>query len=400
MSLFDRPAMMAPDGVDPEFDNPPNRNTMVIAIITVCLVISSIAVTLRVYSRYAILGKIQIQDYLLLISFALYISIIVLYYRLVHNPGWFVHQWNLRLGGLVEFLHVGIVTTCLFLAMLISIKTAILVEWIRIFLPASGHRRSIFYWACHFMIWSNIVFCFVTMILVNLSCVPYEYLWNRTIPGGYCRINTAYTSLSAACFALATDFIILLIPQRIIWTLNMSTYRRLGVSLVFTLGVAACAAAIVRLYNTVQRSQSTDLSWQLSTVQLTALGEGACVILVMCVPAIPKALTALGSSRLSSPIRSWNSMVSFLRHRPSQQSMAKNNNHGYVQTRDSNVQTHAESGSERNLVPLAPLPSLKAHDPEHGTITRSTQFQANAEYALGDGVSQQERIRQHPWMGK
>ncbi|KUI74339.1 hypothetical protein VM1G_09892 [Cytospora mali] len=157
-----------------------------------------------------------------------------------------------------------------------SFTSAILLEWIGIFLPNGGHRRSLFFWACHFIMWSNIVYCIVVLVLVNLSCVPYEYLWNRTIEGGYCRIDTAYTSLSAACFAFSTDITILFIPQRVIWTLNMSRRRKLGVSVVFTLGIAACTASVVRLVYTVARAESSGLTYHLSSVQLTAVGEGAC----------------------------------------------------------------------------------------------------------------------------
>lgn len=188
---------------------------------------------------------------------------------------------------------LSIPMTCMFLSLIITINTAILVEWICIFLPDGGNQRPLFFWTCHFIIWANIVYFTVAVILANLSCVPHEYLWNRTIMGGYCRVNTAHLAIATACLAFAIDTIVLFIPQRIIWTLNTSQRRKLGVSIVFTLGMAACVASIVRLYVTVLKSTSADLTYHSPMVQLTVVVEGARGILVLCVPAMPKAVSGM-----------------------------------------------------------------------------------------------------------
>lgn len=280
------------------------------------------------------------------------------------------------------------------------IKAAILAEWVRIFLPHGSTQRSVFFWTCHVMIWANVVYCSVTIILVNVACVPHSYLWDRTIPGGYCRINTAYTSLSAACFAFATDVIILFIPQRVIWQLNMSRSRKWGISVVFAIGAGACATSIVRLYNTVERSQSKDLTYELSTVQLTAVGESVCVILVMCAPTIPKAVKELGQTRFVSSIPSWTThlLVTTRLRRPSHQSWEnKHNVHSPANNnalsaaaaslepsppasleKQHRIYSPVGSDSERPLAPLQPLPRVKTRDLESGdTVILSTRASAD-----------------------
>lgn len=104
---MDMPAMKPPPSVVPDFDNPPNQNTMAIAVMSVCLAVSTIAIALRFYSRWAVVRAVQLQDYLLLISFGIYIAILAVYYHLASNPGWFIHMWNLRIRDMVEFLHVS-----------------------------------------------------------------------------------------------------------------------------------------------------------------------------------------------------------------------------------------------------------------------------------------------------
>lgn len=290
----------------------------------------------------------------------------------------------------------------MFLGFLIAIKTAVMVEWMHLFLPNGGHRNRAFFWACHFVIWANITFCVVTLILVNLSCVPYEYTWNRTLPGGYCRINTAYTSLSAGAFAFATDIIILFIPLRIISKLHISRNRKIGVSFVFALGVAACIASIVRLYYTVGRTESADLTYNLSRVQLTAVGEGTAVILVLCVPTWPSAAAALKSSNIMHSLPSWSHLVSSLRNRSSQNSFgirAQNGTTSHWQSRhnkNNDVYSKIELGAGGDTIPIRQFGSHQQYDLEPAII-RSTDIQTSEEYIAGHEQHRIQSNSQHGW---
>lgn len=282
--------------------------------------------------------------------------------------------------------------TYLFLGLLVSLKTAILLEWIHIFLPDGGNRRNLFFWACHLVIWANLIFCTVTAIIYSLACVPHEYLWNHTIEGGYCRMSTAYIGLSTACFVFATDIIILFIPQRIIWQLNMSRSRKVGVSFVFALGLAACAASIVRLYVHVERAESADLPYHLSSMMLTGVGECACAILVLCVPTMPKAFTGL-SLLLFGGYRS-----------PQEPRKKKYTGDGATAWPESVEKAYKRhwrvgSSSERSLVPLDHVSSAKHHDLERGNgIICITEFEAKTSYDPDRTVFLEQRSRQHPWM--
>ncbi|KAJ0108407.1 hypothetical protein J7T55_005384 [Diaporthe amygdali] len=405
-NVLDMPAMEPPPGVVPNFDNPSNQNTMALAIMSLCLTVTTVTVSLRFYSRWAVLGMLQLQDYLLLVTFGIYVAILGIYYGLTHSPGWFVHMWDLRARDFVEFMRIIVITTYMLLFALMPIKTAILVEWISIFLPDTGNRRrNAFFWICHFIIWANIIYCVVTIIVYSLSCVPFEYLWNRTIENGYCRMNTAYTSLWSACFLFLTDIIILIIPQRVIWKLNMSRSRKLGVSVVFTFGMAACAASVVRLYYGITRIVNADATYHLSSLLLTGVCESTCTILVLCIPAVPKALHGLKSSAILSSIPSWCSLVSFIHRGPSHKSVKK----AHVGTATTNWPHEVRGGnhkhwqigssSERHLVPLGQLPGNKRFDPELGiTILRRTEFEANASYEHEQPGFAEQHSRQHPWI--
>lgn len=288
--------------------------------------------------------------------------------------------------------------------MLAFLKTAILMEWIHIFLPDGGNRRNLFFWACHFVIWANIVFCAVMAIVYSVSCVPYQYLWNHTIDG-YCRINTAYLGLSTACFEFATDIIILIIPQRVIWELNMSRSRKAGVSFVFALGMAACAASIVRLYYHVICAESPDITYHMSSMMLTAVGECACGILVLCVPAAPKAFTGLKLSGLLPSITSWGRLASSAPQgslkEPRKKKYTGDGARAWPASAEEVYKRNWQVGSssERSLVPLEPKSSARHHDLELGNaILCITDFETKTSYDPDRTVFLEQRSRQHPWM--
>lgn len=429
--IMEMPAMTPPPGVAPNFDNPPDQNRMALAVMSVCLAVSTIAIALRLYSRWAVVQVVQWQDFLLLASFGIYIAFLAIFCRLSGNPGWFIHTWDLRVGDVVEFLHVSQPDCCglgslalecpnteilrsiqvfvvefyLFLGLLVFSKTAILMEWIFIFCPKGGSRRNLFFWTCHFAIWTNIIFCAITAILFSLSCVPYEYLWNRTIEDGYCRMNTAYITLSTACFSFSTDIIILLMPQHVIWELNMSRGRKIGISVVFALGMAACAASIVRLYYNVERAGSADRTYNNSSVILTVIGEYACAVLVLCIPAVPKAFDGLKGSALLPSMPPWGSLMSFASHRPSQEPRKKrftgDGAAPWPKSAEDGYKRHWQiaSSSERSLVPLEHISSAKHRDLERGNaIVCVTEFEAKTSYDPDRTVFLEQRSRQHPWM--
>ena len=116
-AVLDMPAMEAPEGVEPDFDNPPNENGLALAIITVTLAIGTLCVLLRAYGRVYLLRKVGIEErkygswpcrlplltllVLIICAYGVYVGQAYCCYALIETPGYFVHQWNLKLGQLI-----------------------------------------------------------------------------------------------------------------------------------------------------------------------------------------------------------------------------------------------------------------------------------------------------------
>lgn len=61
-AVLQGPALAPPTGVQSQFANPPNHNAMVIAVTSICLILATTFVLLRVYSKAFIDRRVNIED--------------------------------------------------------------------------------------------------------------------------------------------------------------------------------------------------------------------------------------------------------------------------------------------------------------------------------------------------
>ncbi|KAI1123019.1 hypothetical protein F5Y10DRAFT_252738 [Nemania abortiva] len=305
------PSLPPPPGVQPNFDNPPNSNQACLIVVSIFLVIVVTAMSLRIYAR---IRNLHLSDWFAFGSLAVFIAWAYFLYSLAHFPGLFVHQWDIRLGQLKDFLYPAFIVSILYGTSLALIKTAIIVEWLRIFNP--NGTRNMFFWTCHITMWVNIAFLVTAIVLINTAFTPREGIWDVTIPAVK-HVNTRASNLFSSVFNLIVDLAILCLPQRIIWTLRMPRSRKIGVSIIFATGVIACGTAIARLAVTVDHLTNPDATYSFATLGLISLGEGVCAFLVFCIPALPKAVGSLYPKSLGLALRSWASSSLHWLRRPS-----------------------------------------------------------------------------------
>lgn len=60
--LLNLPALAAPSDTIPIFNDPPNRNTMALAVVGICTTLSALAVLVRVISRVFYIKKFYMED--------------------------------------------------------------------------------------------------------------------------------------------------------------------------------------------------------------------------------------------------------------------------------------------------------------------------------------------------
>ncbi|KAI1357406.1 hypothetical protein F5Y08DRAFT_346757 [Xylaria arbuscula] len=303
--IRDQPAAPPPPGVIPNFDNPPNNNGLAIAVLAASIVITTSAFLIRVYSKVFCTKTINIEDYLGILSFPFFVAGTWVLITMHRGPGFFVHQYNLRVRDLEEFLYAYTVSTTLYCVTLGLAKAAILLEWTHIFVVRSNRNK--FYWTCYSMIAVNTSLYFATIFTITYACNPRERLRKRYLPGTCININAFNLFITA--FHLASDILMLLLPQRVIWSLRLATKQKVGVSVVFSGGAFACIWAAGRVASAVHLSLSQDSTYAYSQYTLWGLAEVSTAQLVFCVPTFPVIIRQATSVRsLWGSIRSKTTM--------------------------------------------------------------------------------------------
>ena len=171
---------------------------------------------------------------------------------LVYSGGG-IHQWNVQLKNFISVLYVcfsparvwwdlltaaGVpqytnVVSIMYGLTMFVIKLSILLQYLRIFAPTK--QRNSMFWGVHIVIWCNFVFYFVITFFEIFACNPREKYWDVLITTGSC-FNTLAENIAAGAINAVSDFVILLLPQPVIWRLQMPLKKRLQVSVIFLAG--------------------------------------------------------------------------------------------------------------------------------------------------------------------
>lgn len=111
-------------------------------------------------------------------------------------------------------------------------KLAILCLYRRIF---SMYPRSPFDSAVIVLGILLILYYVATVIAKIWECVPLARAWDQSIPGSC--IDVLMLVNVDGIFNLVTDFIIVIMPLRVVWNLNMKVTKKASVVLAFTFGM-------------------------------------------------------------------------------------------------------------------------------------------------------------------
>ncbi|KAJ9143510.1 Integral membrane protein PTH11 [Pleurostoma richardsiae] len=293
-ALLDAPALEPPSGVTAEFDNPPNENVLAWFVTTFCMVISTLCLFVRLYAKLWVLRKIRAEEVLMVLAYGAYWGTAYAGYGMIYTPGYYVHQWNLRNGDLIRPLYLILIYGCSYSAVLPLLKTAILLDWCRIFV-AADRFKNFFWWGCMFIIGVQVTWGIACIILLNMQCVPHAAIWKFYLPSKCYDLNKVM--LTSASVQVFTDWSMVLLPQRIIWGLQMNWQKKVGVSVIFGVGLLASISASLRLDTTITFAHESDTMYFIGPLLFWACAEMTCGFFILCVPCLPSIIKESGLSR-------------------------------------------------------------------------------------------------------
>ncbi|UPX14995.1 uncharacterized protein EKO05_0005463 [Ascochyta rabiei] len=220
------------------------------------IILAALFLFLRLYSRWLKTRRLWSDDAYAIIAAALLItvSIIILEMSL---KGFGLHYWDVPTSNAVELLKLFYVCQMLYVAVQVFSKVAILALYLRLF----PDFITWFRWSVRGMITFMFVHGLAFFFLVVFQCWPIRSIWDKTVIDAKCLPVSAVIGFTGAALSIVEDIIILLLPLPLIWKLQMSTRKKIGVILLISVGSFASITSIVRLKFFVKYSNSYDSTW-------------------------------------------------------------------------------------------------------------------------------------------
>lgn len=95
-------------------------------------------------------------------------------------------------------------------------------------------KRDVAYWLTIFLMFANTAFYICFLVVPATQCIPRTKIWNPEEPGTCVDIYKLYNA--SAIFNLVSDVAMLSVPIYLVWRLQMSLRRKIGVSAIFCTG--------------------------------------------------------------------------------------------------------------------------------------------------------------------
>ncbi|CRG86024.1 hypothetical protein PISL3812_03027 [Talaromyces islandicus] len=166
-------------------------------------------------------------------------------------------------------------------------KLTILLQYIEIFAYRSVNRKM--FWLCSFMIFANFVLYFTSVVLEIFVCRGSHTPWFSLSGHDSCPLNILQLSVAVNAFNSLSNIAILILPQMSIWNLQLAREKKIGISILFFMGLFACIASIVHLtYTTIILRGTDNIAYYLFLSALWTYPETSFGIVIACVPVMPK----------------------------------------------------------------------------------------------------------------
>ena len=114
---------------------------------------------------------------------------------------------------------------------LLATKLSLLLLILRVFCTV---RRDLFYWLTVLLITLNSLFYALFFFIPIFQCLPRRKIWEEETPGHCLDVMGLY--FTSAIFNTISDIAMLSVPLYLVWNLQMSLRRKIGISFIFCTG--------------------------------------------------------------------------------------------------------------------------------------------------------------------
>ncbi|KAF2728285.1 hypothetical protein EJ04DRAFT_389874, partial [Polyplosphaeria fusca] len=155
-------------------------------------------------------------------------------------------------------------------------KLSIIALYLRIF---SDRANRAVCWITAGLVIGN---CIGSMVTAFVACVPFEFLWNRKLPGGGRCIDFNAWYRWSSLMNILTDLVMLVVPIPVMLSLQASVKMKIGVIATFAVGSSGLVTAIIRFVGFFSEDMSKDGTWTATRLIILTIMEPGFYLFAAC----------------------------------------------------------------------------------------------------------------------
>ncbi|KAK4150893.1 hypothetical protein C8A00DRAFT_45787 [Chaetomidium leptoderma] len=269
------------------------RGALAFACAVVMVVLSAVAVALRLVSRGRILRILGPTDWFMVLT--LFFSTLTTIGVGVHvTYGLGRHITDFSPDELATFFKVVYISVIVNGISLVLTKASVLLLFLDI-IVITWIRKATY-------VVTALVACYGVWLTASniFFCIPVQSFWDSSIPEKRC-IPSALKGYLDAGVNLALDVVIFCLPLPIVGSLRLPRRQKLWLSLVFALGSFVCVASIVRFRFLDYQLILRDPTWGGVDIICWSTVEINVSIIIACIPTLRPLVAKLYPRLLDSP---------------------------------------------------------------------------------------------------
>ncbi|KAJ5994993.1 hypothetical protein N7481_001970 [Penicillium waksmanii] len=231
----------------PNYVNPTTRGHGAMIINVVFIILATIVVGLRLYTRLRITCSTGVDDILIVIALLFAVAMVVVTSYATEVWGWNRHVWDVPLDWLPTVQKMNLVFQIMF-SWSSSLTKISLLWFCRRLLGAGKGSNKVFNWA--FI--GSMAFVGTTCTLFTFfsifQCSPVKAYWDVEPQYKHKCMNSGDILFAASVINIFTDFLVTALPMPLIWSLKLPARQRLAVISIFGVGIIVNIAGSFRTY--------------------------------------------------------------------------------------------------------------------------------------------------------
>ncbi|KAI1337846.1 hypothetical protein F5Y15DRAFT_145931 [Xylariaceae sp. FL0016] len=281
-------AVAPPDGWVVDFEHPTTATSIANSAYFITafeLAIATVFLAQRLYTKYFLIRKIQIDDYMITMAWVGAIGAQAILIHAYRAGLLGVHAWEMSLDRYNESSKMVLATTLTYVPTTILSKLTMCVFYFRLS-PVRMYQYSVYVTA--FICAGSLVGIWFSVLF---SCRPISASWDVKVLSTAKCINTPVLYIIQAAFGCITDVMLLVIPIPTIVKVQMSRRYKIGLLGMFAIGSITLITSIIRLVLLIPGLSNADQPWALAEGCLWVNVEAN--LLIMC-GSLPTLRTFLG----------------------------------------------------------------------------------------------------------